>query len=628
MNYIGKFISNFRDFYNEINAATLTGAIDVVVVEQPDGSFTCSPFHVRFGKLGVLRSREKVVDIEINGEPLDIHMKLGESGEAFFVEEVTPSELGDDEIIPPHLACSPIPDDDYMPHFHNSPSRGGATITELPDSLHVDWHENSASGHEGDDTNIKSSSQGYNPISTKEGSDGLLIKENETHKPVIITAGNSVPKTFCPETLSKDDAKSEKVRRISIVATDFRPISLIVEDDVPVIRNDEGGLLMDDTLDVQNATEESSSCQEQSSSQGLRKDSSGKENAGPPEDLWKPNSSGKRKRRKKSLMKKKGAQRKNGIGANSQPEQLELDSSKSADVQQTTTDDAEQGIFQIEDLNTQPEDTRSQEVGGLRPCSHLGGIMINDTEGTVYSSAADCEACSKSPLSVTLGTAMVANAISGESTIPIDTDGELARIQHASTETDFHFFSDTEATPGCSPHDSRPCSPVQSDTEFEIKRQSKTVDAGEEEITGKAGLHSQSWRWGELPSPPPRPLMTSQNSRTSLSKMDVPDPEPVSSSDEEGNKKQQEAAAAVAAAEAEAQRSMLSGMFSFMKKTKRFRHNPESEGIYLSDLNVDELDPEVAALYFPTSYRQGGHSTSITSGSSLQLASVPFFCVY
>ena len=61
MNYIGKFISNFRVFYNEINAATLTGAIDVIVVEQPDGSFTCSPFHVRFGKLGVLRSREKIV---------------------------------------------------------------------------------------------------------------------------------------------------------------------------------------------------------------------------------------------------------------------------------------------------------------------------------------------------------------------------------------------------------------------------------------------------------------------------------------------------------------------------------------------------------------------------------------
>lgn len=61
INYIGKVISNFRDFYNEINAATLTGAIDVVIVEQPDGSFRCSPFHVRFGKLGVLHSKEKVV---------------------------------------------------------------------------------------------------------------------------------------------------------------------------------------------------------------------------------------------------------------------------------------------------------------------------------------------------------------------------------------------------------------------------------------------------------------------------------------------------------------------------------------------------------------------------------------
>lgn len=54
---------------------------------------------------------------------------------------------------------------------------------------------------------------------------------------------------------------------------------------------------------------------------------------------------------------------------------------------------------------------------------------------------------------------------------------------------------------------------------------------------------------------------------------------------------------------AEAHRSMLSGMFSFMKKTSRVRHNPESEGIYLSDLNADELDPEVAALYFPSSHR-------------------------
>lgn len=61
MNSLVKVFSNFKEFYSEINGATLTGAIDVIIVEQPDGTFLCSPFHVRFGKLGVLRSREKIV---------------------------------------------------------------------------------------------------------------------------------------------------------------------------------------------------------------------------------------------------------------------------------------------------------------------------------------------------------------------------------------------------------------------------------------------------------------------------------------------------------------------------------------------------------------------------------------
>ncbi|XP_052097094.1 phosphatidate phosphatase LPIN1-like isoform X1 [Mytilus californianus] len=105
--YVGKLFSNVKGFYNEINAATLTGAIDVIIVEQEDGGFKSSPFHVRFGKLGVIRAREKVVDIEINGEGVDLHMKLGESGEAFFVTEVPTDE--DVEEIPAHLATSPMP---------------------------------------------------------------------------------------------------------------------------------------------------------------------------------------------------------------------------------------------------------------------------------------------------------------------------------------------------------------------------------------------------------------------------------------------------------------------------------------------------------------------------------------
>jgi len=89
MNYVGSLARGVKKLYNEINPATLTGAIDVVVVQQEDGSFRCSPFHVRFGKLGVIRSKEKIVDLEINGQKVeDLHMILGDAGEAFFVEKV------------------------------------------------------------------------------------------------------------------------------------------------------------------------------------------------------------------------------------------------------------------------------------------------------------------------------------------------------------------------------------------------------------------------------------------------------------------------------------------------------------------------------------------------------------
>jgi phosphatidate phosphatase LPIN len=67
MEYVGKLGSLFtsvHNFYNEINPATLSGAIDIVVVEQEDGDLACSPFHVRFGKLSVLMPQEKRVKKE------------------------------------------------------------------------------------------------------------------------------------------------------------------------------------------------------------------------------------------------------------------------------------------------------------------------------------------------------------------------------------------------------------------------------------------------------------------------------------------------------------------------------------------------------------------------------------
>ncbi len=60
-NMISNVVQPIREWYSEINSATLTGAIDVIVVEQDDGTYLSSPFHVRFGKLGVLKAKEKIV---------------------------------------------------------------------------------------------------------------------------------------------------------------------------------------------------------------------------------------------------------------------------------------------------------------------------------------------------------------------------------------------------------------------------------------------------------------------------------------------------------------------------------------------------------------------------------------
>lgn len=68
MNYIRgavNAISAPYQYYKDINPATLTGAIDVIVIHRPADNggteLACSPFHVRFGKWQVLRPSEKKV---------------------------------------------------------------------------------------------------------------------------------------------------------------------------------------------------------------------------------------------------------------------------------------------------------------------------------------------------------------------------------------------------------------------------------------------------------------------------------------------------------------------------------------------------------------------------------------
>lgn len=39
------------------------------------------------------------IDIEVNGEPVDLHMKLGDNGEAFFVQESEQQNVSTPELV-------------------------------------------------------------------------------------------------------------------------------------------------------------------------------------------------------------------------------------------------------------------------------------------------------------------------------------------------------------------------------------------------------------------------------------------------------------------------------------------------------------------------------------------------
>ena len=101
MQYVRGVASAVAKTYSSINPATLSGAIDVIVVEQEDGSLACSPFHVRFGKFQLLRPSDKKVVFTVNGKKQDFAMKLGDAGEAFFVFETQHD-------IPPSMQTSPL----------------------------------------------------------------------------------------------------------------------------------------------------------------------------------------------------------------------------------------------------------------------------------------------------------------------------------------------------------------------------------------------------------------------------------------------------------------------------------------------------------------------------------------
>ncbi|XP_012507573.1 PREDICTED: phosphatidate phosphatase LPIN2 [Propithecus coquereli] len=190
MNYVGQLagqvIVTVKELYKGINQATLSGCIDVIVVQQQDGTYQCSPFHVRFGKLGVLRSKEKV------------------------------------EKLPAYLATSPIPTEDQFFKDIDTPlmkSGGGERPSQSPDISHIletetvftpssvkkkkrrrkkckqdsKKEEQAASPATEDTCDVGVSSDDEKGAHSARGSSNASLKEEEYKEPLLFHSGDHYP---------------------------------------------------------------------------------------------------------------------------------------------------------------------------------------------------------------------------------------------------------------------------------------------------------------------------------------------------------------------------------------------------------------------------------------------------
>ncbi|CDS35848.1 LNS2 Lipin Ned1 Smp2 [Echinococcus multilocularis] len=129
MQYIERFFSSAKRMYSDINSATLSGAIDVIVVRYPNGELVSSPFYVQFGKTGVFRPCADEVEVMINGVlRTDLHMRVNRFGQAYFDDPY--QNAPDDESRP----RSPNFDSGIQLDFHSgqSPPNSETCCSPLP----------------------------------------------------------------------------------------------------------------------------------------------------------------------------------------------------------------------------------------------------------------------------------------------------------------------------------------------------------------------------------------------------------------------------------------------------------------------------------------------------------------
>ncbi|KAG2069318.1 LNS2-domain-containing protein [Suillus decipiens] len=212
MNYIRGAVSAISapyQYYKDINPSTLTGAIDVIVIRRPpsptlsasSGSqdsdvYACSPFHVRFGKLQVLRPAEKKVNVSVNGSLIPFNMKIGDAGEAFFVFE-TDEDIPEDLVTSPLLSPTPKPRE-LQGDFERRRSGAKPGEEEKPSDLSLQMQEPEF-------LDLNASSGLKHPIPIHAGTKPKLGSRSAPHTPPPDEPLVQPAKVFIPEVQYKAD---------------------------------------------------------------------------------------------------------------------------------------------------------------------------------------------------------------------------------------------------------------------------------------------------------------------------------------------------------------------------------------------------------------------------------------
>ncbi|XP_066596542.1 phosphatidate phosphatase LPIN1 isoform X2 [Prorops nasuta] len=487
-------------------------------------------------------------------------MKLGDSGEAFFVEEVISNGFPSDTDIPPHLACSPIPNDNCF-----SPLTGFNVLSNLPTERREKLLEDSVISIEREKWEQMSNlpPDQREQFLIEQFSD-LPVEHREKWLQIASLSAEERDEMFKKKFGTISTLQKQKMILEQYSALKIEDKERLFKDNFPELPPDqrqkfEKALLSnwkigdDEWIEMHDSQNE----EEIFNMEGINEDESHL-------NMLIPTSSG-------SFSTTEGLHKISAVGDDfrtmvndlqSVGKEKSSDESNTSEIKQNTKDEM---LEEMKNINSSKKRRKRRSVlkkkGSQRKTSNVSCIPPEFNE----SAAAAADHFGSTPAFEFRSIENSAESLMGS-----------LKTTSKRLEIDFHFFSDTEVTKN---QISRPSSPVQSDTEFEIQ---KLNQEGNEREDDKS--HQQSWKWGELPSPLPDTTHPSvRNSRISSNLAMQP-----------SNNFNTVAA----------RRSMLSGMFSFMKKTSRVRHNPESEGIYLSDLNADELDPEVAALYFPSAHRR------------------------